>query len=313
MIYIILMKIGIFEIEFTTIISFLLGVCIGFILLLLVYALVVVSSLKSKNFIHKTETDDLTTSDVKEMVYQTQEAYKDKKLRGELSRMTYCTNLCKDLSYGIAVRYYPNSKHPFLELSLNELTILTGYITSRVDEVLNHRGIRMLRKLKVSTIVNISNKKKEIEESKAFQASLAIGKNLNKAKYVLSILNPINWGRKLIVDRVINIIVDKISLTIISIVGEETYKIYSKKVFNKDVEIDTGSDKFIEEMTDSITEAAKEFNNGYREKENDLHLKTNILICKSNYEEYKSVDLTIPMKKSMEVMINEKEEATSSY
>ena len=47
-------------------------------------------------------------------------------------------------------------------------------------------------------------------------------------------------------------------LVIIAIVGEETYKIYSKKVFNKEVEIDTGSDAFIEEMSESIKDAAKE-------------------------------------------------------
>ncbi|MDE5546452.1 MAG: hypothetical protein K2I88_03215, partial [Anaeroplasmataceae bacterium] len=68
---VILMKLGIFNIEFSTIISFLLGVVMGFIILLLVYALAVISSIRTKNFIAKTEADDLTTQEVKDMVAQT--------------------------------------------------------------------------------------------------------------------------------------------------------------------------------------------------------------------------------------------------
>ncbi|MDE7384323.1 MAG: hypothetical protein K2M84_01045, partial [Anaeroplasmataceae bacterium] len=242
------------------IISFLLGVVMGFIILLLVYALAVISSIRTKNFIAKTEADDLTTQEVKDMVAQTQKSYKDKTLRKDISRVSHCYSLSRDLAYGIAVRFYPESNHPFLELSINEITLLTGYITSRVDEILNHRGIRMLRKLKISTIVNISSRTKDIEESKAFQTTKTISQNLSKAKYVLDIINPIKWGRKLIVDRVINLIVDQICLVIISIVGEETYKIYSKKVFNKEIEIDAGTEELIEEMSDSLKSAALELN-----------------------------------------------------
>ncbi|MDE6655420.1 MAG: hypothetical protein K2J85_00340 [Anaeroplasmataceae bacterium] len=258
--FIILMQIGIFNIEFSTIISFLLGAVMGFIILLLVYALAVISSIRTKNFIAKTDADDLTTQEVKDMVAQTQRAYKDKTLRKDISRISHCYSLSRDLAYGIAVRFYPTSNHPFLELSINELTLLTGYITSRVDEILNHRGIRMLRKLKISTIVNLSSKTKDIEESKAFQTTKTISQNLSKAKYVLDIINPIKWGRKLIVDRIINLIVDQICLVIISIVGEETYKIYSKKVFHKEIEIDAGTEDLIEEMSDSLKSAALELN-----------------------------------------------------
>lgn len=279
LIFNILFQIGIIKIDFTTVISFLIGVFMGFIILLLVYALLVVSSMKTKNFFAKTDQDDLTTEEIKDMVQNTQITYKDKNLRGELSRIPFCYKLCKDLAYGIAARYYPKSNHPLLELSINEITMLTGYITSRVDEILNHRGVRMLRKLKISTIVDISSKKKDIEESKAFQATMAISQNLNKFKYVLNIINPVNWGRKLVVDRILNIVIDQICLVTISIVAEETYKIYSKKVFNKDVEIDTGADKLIEEMSDTIKDAAMDIESDYPK------------IVKSNYTDSKTIKL----------------------
>lgn len=302
MINLILFKLWIFEIDFSTIISFLLGVVMGFIILLLVYALAVVSSMKTKNFFAKTASDDLTTEEVKTMVTNTRIAYKDKTLRGELSRVPHCYNLCKDLAYGIAVRFYPESNHPFLELSINELTMLTDYITTRVDEILNHRGIRMLRKLKISTIVNISTKKKEIEESKAFQTTMAISQNLSKVKYVLNIINPLNWGRKLIVDRVLNIIIDQICLVVISIVGEETYKIYSKKVFNKDVEIDTGSNEFIEEMTNSIKDAAMEMDEdlNLNHPTSNQRLRGYMLSYDSKFEEYVTYDANNQVRKVVE-------------
>ena len=273
----------------------------GFIILLLVYALAVVSSIRTKNFIAKTEADDLTTQEVKDMVAQTQRSYKDRTLRKDLSRVSYCYSLSRDLAYGIAVRFYPDSNHPFLELSINELTLLTGYITSRVDEILNHRGIRMLRKLKISTIVNLSSKTKDIEESKAFQTTKTISQNLSKAKYVLDIINPLKWGRKLIVDRVINIIVDQICLVIISIVGEETYKIYSKKVFHKEVEIDAGTEDLIEEMSDSLKSAAIELNGEAPVSKQPVGLRLKTRVYYKNIEEGQLITFhpKYPLKKNV--------------
>jgi hypothetical protein len=301
----IIFQLGFLKFDFSTIVSFLLGALMGFIILLLIYALAVVSSIRTKNFITKTEKDDLTTQEVKDMVAQTQKAYKDKTLRKDLSRVSYCYSLSKDLAYGIAVRFYPESNHPFLELSINELTLLTGYITTRVNEILNHRGIRMLRKLKISTIVNISTKTKDIEESKAFQTTKAITQNLNKAKYVLNIINPLNWGRKLIVDRIMNIVIDQICLVIISIVGEETYKIYSKKVFNKDVELDTGAEDFIEEMSESIKSAALEIT-GKQEVEvmtGTKKLKTKLYIHQEQQERYRTFESKYALKRKLEEAI----------
>lgn len=296
---IVLMQIGIINIDFSTILSFLLGIVLGFIILLLVYALAVISSIRTKNFIAKTDADDLTTQEVKDMVAQTQRSYKDKVLRKDISRISHCYNLSRDLAYGIAVRFYPQSNHPFLELSINELTLLTGYITSRVDEILNHKGIRMLRKLKISTIVNLSAKTKDIEESKAFQTTKTISQNLSKAKYVLDIINPLKWGRKLIVDKILNLIVDQICLVIISIVGEETYKIYSKKVFHKEIAFDAGTEDLIEEMSDSLKSAALELTNEESLPHSIVQQKLKTYVYYKNIEEGKLItyDSKYPLKR----------------
>ncbi len=274
----------------------------GFIILLLVYALAVVSSLRTKNFIIKTQNDDLTTKDVKDMVCLTQTSYKDKTLRQNASRVSHCYKLSKDLAYSIALKFYPKSKHPFLELSVNEITMLTDYITSRVNDILNHKGIRMLRKLKISTIVDFSIKTKDIEESKAFQTTKSISQNISKAKYVIDIINPLKWGRKLIIDKIINIIIDHICLVIIGIVGEETYKIYSKKVFNKDVDIDTGTTELIDEMSDSLKIAASQLNDDEDVyiKNNKYKLKTSVYYLTSNKNNLITYDFKYNLKKKVE-------------
>lgn len=161
----------------------------------------------------------------------------------------------------------------------------------------------MLRKLKISTIVNLSSKTKDIEESKAFQTTKTISENLNKAKYVLDIINPLKWGRKLIVDRIINLIVNQICLVIISIVGEETYKIYSKKVFNKEVELDTGTDDLLDAMSDSIKNAVMEMEGELPKDEPAMtksRLKTKVYSKTMREEPWITYHPEYPMKRKME-------------
>ena len=91
-------KLWIFEISFGTVISFIVGVIMGIIILMLLYALLVVSSMRSKDFITKTEKDDLTTQEVKDMVKEAQKSYKDKALRNEKGRFGHATDLSKELA-----------------------------------------------------------------------------------------------------------------------------------------------------------------------------------------------------------------------
>lgn len=302
------LKLWIFEISFATVISFIVGILMGIIILMLLYALLVVSSMRSKDFITKTENDDLTTQEVKDMVSQAQKSYKDKSIRLDKPRFNHCIDLSKDLAYQIALRYYPNSTNPLLELSVNELTILMEYITERVDEILNRKAIRILRQTKLITIVNISTKAKEIEKSDAFKTTVKVGKVASKIKNIISIINPLNLGRKLIVDKIINMILDKICIVVISIVGEETYKIYSKKVFNKDVDIDTGTEKELEDLSLSIKEAALDIDEEVvKTSDNEKRLKSKIVRFDNTDEYYSSFVSDIPMKRKVDVS-DEKEE-----
>ena len=52
--------------------------------------------------------------------------------------------------------------------------------------------------------------------------------------FSLNLINPYFWFKKIIVNPAINILLNKVFIVCYSIVGEETYNIYSKQIFNND-------------------------------------------------------------------------------
>ena len=250
-----LFKLWIFNINFETIISFLIGLLFGVALVFLIYAVVVVASIGDKRFIIKTDDDSLTEANVKDLILEAQACYKDKKLRGKTGRITHCYKLSKDLAFGIAARFYPKSKYPLLEITVDEAIMLLGYIRKRIDEILGKRGLRIFRKLKLSLIADVSKKTSTVVNSRLFNISKNVSKSVNVIRRVISVINPVNLFRKTFVDTTLNIVTDKLCLIIITIVGEETYKIYSKKVLNKDVEIESNVDAIADSIDEEIINA----------------------------------------------------------
>ncbi|MBQ3253447.1 MAG: hypothetical protein IJA65_02735 [Acholeplasmatales bacterium] len=253
-----LFKIGYIEFDIEMLFSFIFGLFIGALLICLIYALIVVASLGSKKFLVKTEDDTLTQEEVKEMIIIAQNTFKDKNLRGDLSRVNHCKNISTDLVYAIATRFYPNSKYPLLEISVDEAILLVGYIQKRIDDILDKRGIRLLKKLKISSIVNLTQKTNQVVDSKLFQVGLDIGGAVSTIKKIVNVVNPAWWFRKVFVDKSMNIILNKLCVIIIAVVGEETYKIYSKKVFNQDVEIESNIDQLVSSLDNELIEAKKQ-------------------------------------------------------
>ena len=54
----------------------------------------------------------------------------------------------------------------------------------------------------------------------------------------LNAVNPVYWFRKLVINTSIDVMTRKVCVVIIGVVGEETAKIYSKKLFDKPIELD---------------------------------------------------------------------------
>ena len=70
-------KFWIFNLDFTTILSFIIGIGIGMLLLSLIYALVVILSMRDKKYKAKLQAIDLSVREAEEMIQIAKAAFND--------------------------------------------------------------------------------------------------------------------------------------------------------------------------------------------------------------------------------------------
>ena len=242
------------DFDFASLISFLIGIFAGFALLAIIYAILVVSSIKSKKYIAKSNVVDITDEMVLEIVDNAKKVFSDKKIKGAKNSVSHCWTICCNLVVDIATKFFPKSKHPAAELTIDEILELLIYVSNRINEIVDRPGLRLVKKLKLSTIISFGDAKKFIEDSplmkitKKYKIKQALGKIFG----FLNLLNPIYWVRRLAVNTTLDIAVNKLCLSVISIVGEEVYKIYSKRVFDEERIIDTKVDELLTSMEQDL-------------------------------------------------------------
>ncbi len=237
---------------FYTIFIFLFGVTIGIIFVLLFYLLIVVISMDDSLKVHTSE--DVDKREIEDLVLKAQYEFTNKDKVKKLGSFRYMSDIVTKLTLEISRKFYPNSKYPLLELTIDEVIHLNEYILLRLDELFSKRGLRIFRRLKISTIYHVTTTTKNIYDSNA--AKYAREKELNKKRRMivgaLNIINPFYWVRSFVVNKSFDIIVSKVCLATIAIVGEETYKVYSKKVFDKSADLDTNVDDIESSIKEDI-------------------------------------------------------------
>lgn len=299
----ILVKIWIFELDFRTVLSFIIGLFFGMILLGLIYALLVVISLRDKKYRVEVNPENLRQEEAIEMVRKAQESFKDRELRGKLTKTQYFRRLTIDLVYGIAASFYPNSKYPLLEITVDEAIELIGYVQYRLDDMLNKKILRLFKKLRISSIVAMSLSTQSVLDNKAFQVTKNVTVKASKFKKAVDTVNPLKWFKRIFVDTSIDRVINKIFLVTLGIIGEEAYKIYSKSVLKEEETIDTN----VEELADSIESDLKEaIEDDEVEK---IRFKTRVLNpnkLELNYES--NYDMNYKFKEKMAVEVTNEEE-----
>lgn len=263
-----LLKIGIFDITFLTIFTFVLGIATSIAVVSLIYLVFVLNKLKSKDFealanikIGEYELPVNLNKKEKKMLLQknksTENAYKsyelvllyqkilfDNKLRKGRDYIHYTFDLSKSLINNIAAIYFPESEKPMFEISIKETIELSKYLSKRISEILDYSGLKFIRRINVNSIINIRNLSMDIYESNAVQTykRMNVDKIMFGFKVLLNIVNPIYWVRKAMGKTAFRVVNKKLSSAVLQVVGEESYKIYSKdiNVFN------TEEDDFIE-------------------------------------------------------------------
>ena len=136
----------------------------------------------------------------------------------------------------ISSEYYPESKYPIYELTIEELILFMHYLSNRIGDIFDKPLLAPFKKISIAQIFKILDTKKKMEETKAAKAfkKANVGKVSSIIMGGLKYANPVYWVKKLFVGSTINFASRKISLLIIDIVADETNKTYSKSIFNKE-------------------------------------------------------------------------------
>ncbi len=244
----ILLEFGPIRFDYSTFISFLLGISFGFLLLLLIYLYAVLKSLNKGLKLRTADEEDIDEEEIKMLIKDAQKQFKNKEARVAVGFPKHLLDITTELSVDIAKKFYPKSKYPYLELTVDETLKLNHYVTDRLEELLSGRILRLTRGMTLTKLVEMNETKTKIENAKAMKAAKKFSNVAKTTMAVINAVNPVYWFRKLTKEVAVNKVMIRIGMTIIAITGEETYKIYSKKVFDIEKTIDTGVDDIYEEL-----------------------------------------------------------------
>ena len=220
----------------------------------------VVSSMKSKKYIVQAANIEVTDEEIKEIIDHAIIQFKDKDLKGSKATMIHCKDVSFAMASDIARKFFPKSKRPLAELSLDEILKLSVYISERINAIVDRPGLRLIKQVKLSTILSLGDAKKVIEESALMKITkkYKIMSVVKKITGVLNIFNPVYWVRRLVINTSLDFAFKKLCLAVIGIVGEETYKIYSKRVFDEEKSIDVNVDDIIRSIDDDLENVSDE-------------------------------------------------------
>ncbi len=234
------MLVGIpFEISFGGFINFFLGMLAGVILFL---AFLTFFSFRGRKVdldkIKKPE-NELDKDLLEKLIKNRQQLVKRNIRLSNESAVRLTTQISYELVEEISRYFFPNSKYPMLELSVHELLDLTHYITDRVEEILDVPVLRNFQNIRVVQLVKLYEKQKYITESGFAKAvkKYKVGRVIKYGGMVLNAVNPVYWFRKLVINTSIDAMTRKLCAVVVGIVGEETTKVYSKKLFDKPMEL----------------------------------------------------------------------------
>lgn len=207
----------------------------------------------------KRPTIDVDEEILRDMVKGKQKQFKRTFKSGTEGIAKETFNVSYELMGEIARYFFPDSQYPMLELSVNELLRLNHHITDRIDELLDKPVIKNAKNLQVIRVMQMYDKKRQVEETKIVKAAkrIHLPKIMKYGGAALNAVNPVYWFRKAVISTSVNAMTKRVCLVVIGIVGEETVKVYSKALFEEPIDLDmveNSVNKMIEEGIDQDEE-----------------------------------------------------------
>ncbi len=224
-------------VSWSTLFTLLAGIIIGFIICSTIYGLTLLKSVKKDSEKIKLSTTVINDDDLLKIVSDVKTSFVDETEGLSFKyRFEVLGGKLVEVASRIASLYYPNSKYPLYELTIEELIMFLEYLSKRIDSVFDKPILKYFKKISISQVFKILDTKKKIDESKTVKIikKTQPGKIKNAVMAVLKIANPVYWVKKLVIGTTIDTAIRIAALHIIDIVADETSKTYSKSLFNEE-------------------------------------------------------------------------------
>ncbi len=244
------------DISFGGFINFFLGMATGAIAFTAIYIWLLVRGKNLNIDDIKRPIIDVDEEQLRLMILEKRKLFKRTKKLGNSSTAKLTFEMSYELIEEIATYFFPDSEYPMMELSIHELLNLNHYITNRISEMLDKPILKNTMNLRVTKIMQMFDKKKSIEESRVIKAAkkYKVGKVVKYGGAALNLVNPVYWFRKLVINTSLDVMTKKVCVVIIGIVGEETTKIYSKKLFDVPLELNIVEEEIDKMLEEGVTE-----------------------------------------------------------
>ncbi len=241
-----------FELNLSLVITFITGILFGVTLTFLIYLYSVLISLRKTRYIIDNANKNIKDQEILNLIENYKQEYK-RRIKTEELKDDALVSCIKELVYQIASWHHPKSKKPVAELTIDELLLLSKYITERIEEIFSKKLIRIFRKMKLSTILSFveTTNSKPVKEVKKHN----VPEKIKTVSSTLNLFNPFHWMKKAVVDTSISMITNKICLLVIQLSGEEAYKVFSRKVL---IDENETYKKLLEEVQEDIKRENKE-------------------------------------------------------
>ena len=219
----------------SNIIAFLLGIVTGFALLIAIFAIIIASDKKKSKKETGPTIEKFNEEQVKNLITNKQNDFIKLVEEDEQEYVKTCLTLTLELLHEISSYYFPNSDYPEYELTISEAAELIHYVVDQVIKQMDRPILRKLENVKISTIAKTIDSSRKVAKSKAMKVAKESSGAVGAFRTILNTLNPVMWFRKIVLNGTINIALKKLCKAELSIAGREFDKVYSKSLFNKDV------------------------------------------------------------------------------
>jgi len=221
----------------STLAALFVGIFLGILLSLLIYIIILVTSISKseKNDAKiKVEFDDEKKELINKYIKAAQDEFAEASEEMNISqKVDLVKELAPTLATNVATIFYPESKHPLTEISVEEIIKLDYYIMDRIEKIFDGKVLRKFKKLKISQIMKLLDAKRRFDDNKLIKASkkMHLGGVTTILTSAWNAVNPGFWIKKSIMSIGVEVTIDRIVNLIFKIVGEESAKVYSKNAF----------------------------------------------------------------------------------